>query len=83
MDSGVLTAILAFVGSALASFAGIMTSARVTTYRLQQLEKKVEAHNNLICRTYELEAYREVSEEKFKVANHRIEDLENQERKKE
>lgn len=46
-------------------------------YRLEQLQKKVEAHNNLVERMYDLEAKAEVYEEKMKVANHRIEDLEN------
>lgn len=41
-------------------------------YRLDQIEKKQDKYNNVIERTYLLE-------EKMKVANHRIEDLENQE----
>ncbi len=38
-------------------------------YRLNELTKHVEKHNSVIERTYTLE-------EKIKVANHRIEDLE-------
>ncbi len=76
MDSTVLTALLSCLGTALGALAGVITSARLTNYRLQQLEKKVEAHNNLVSRTYDLEAYREVCEEKFKVVNHRVNDLE-------
>ena len=38
-------------------------------YRIEQLEKKVEKHNSVVERTFLLE-------EKVKVANHRIEDLE-------
>lgn len=45
-------------------------------YRLQQLEKKVDKHNNLIERTYKLEELTSLQEEKIRVANHRIEDLE-------
>lgn len=45
-------------------------------YRLQQLEKKVDKHNNLIERTYKLEELTSLQEEKIKVANHRIDDLE-------
>ena len=45
-------------------------------YRLEQLEKKVEKHNNLIDRTYKLEEDSKIQEEKIKVANHRIDDLE-------
>lgn len=45
-------------------------------YRLEQLEKKVEKHNNLVDRTYRLEEQTAVQEEKIKVANNRIADLE-------
>ena len=45
-------------------------------YRLSQLEKKVDKHNNLIERTYKLEEEMTWHEEKIKVANHRIDDLE-------
>jgi 3'-phosphoadenosine 5'-phosphosulfate sulfotransferase len=76
MDSTVIVAIVAGFGTAIGSIGGIITAARLTNYRLQQLEKKVEAHNNLVARTYELEGWREVCEEKLKVSNHRIDDLE-------
>lgn len=46
------------------------------SYRLKQLEQKVDKHNNLIERTYELERRASVLEEKQDVANHRISDLE-------
>ena len=45
-------------------------------YKLDELTKKVEKHNQLIERTYELEKRADVSEEKLKVANQRIDDLE-------
>ena len=45
-------------------------------YRLTQLEEKVDKHNNLVERTYKLEQQNEIQDEKIKVANHRIEDLE-------
>lgn len=45
-------------------------------YRIEQLEKKVDKHNNLVERTYRLEEQSALHEEKIKVANHRIEDLE-------
>ena len=47
-----------------------------TLYRIDQLEKKVEKHNNFIERVYECERVLDVQEEKIKVANHRIDDLE-------
>lgn len=46
-------------------------------YRLELLEKKVDKHNSAVERTFKLEEQAAVIEEKIKVANHRIEDLEN------
>ena len=46
------------------------------SYRLEQLEQKVDHHNNLIERTYELEKQQAQTDEKVKVINHRIADLE-------
>lgn len=51
-------------------------NAALIAYRLEQLEEKVAKHNNVIERTYKLEERTELQEEKIKVANHRIEDLE-------
>ncbi len=45
-------------------------------YRLTELTDKVNKHNNVIERTYKLEELTALQEEKIKVANHRIEDLE-------
>lgn len=48
-------------------------------YRISELEKKVDKHNNLIERTYKLEERNSVIEQEIKVANHRIDDLERKE----
>lgn len=77
MDTEVVCAILALVGSLGGSFFGIITSNNKTLYRIEQLEKKVEKHNNLIERVYKLEQREAVTDEKIAVANHRINDLEN------
>lgn len=45
-------------------------------YRIEQLEKKQDKHNEVIERTYELESKAKLFEEKLKVANHRLDDLE-------
>lgn len=45
-------------------------------YKLNELTKKVDKHNNLVERMYKIEKENEVSKEKIKVANHRIDDLE-------
>ena len=48
----------------------------LVTYRLEQLEKKQDRYNNIISRTYELEKLEKILEEKMKVVNHRVDDLE-------
>lgn len=45
-------------------------------YKLTELTKRVDKHNNVIERTYKLEEITALQEEKIKVANHRIDDLE-------
>lgn len=45
-------------------------------YKLDELTKKVEKHNSIVERTYKLEEQAALQEEKIKVANHRIDDLE-------
>ena len=83
----IVVALIGLAGSALGSILGMIASARLTSYRLEQLEKSVgkraQDHEDLINRTYKLEdrTYRleertELQEEKIKVANHRIDDLE-------
>ena len=72
----IIVALIGLAGSSLGSILGVLASARLTSYRIEQLEKRVQAHNNLIERTYKLEERTELQEEKIKVANHRIEDLE-------
>ena len=72
----IIVALIGLAGSALGSILGVLASARLTSYRIEQLEKRVQAHHNLIERTYKLEERTELQEEKIKVANHRIEDLE-------
>ena len=76
MPTEITVALIGLLGSAIGAFVGILTSTKLTSYRLEQLEKKVEKHNNLIERTYKLEEEEKITEEKIKVINHRIEDLE-------
>lgn len=45
-------------------------------YRIEQLEKKMDKHNSLVERVYNLERDTTLQDEKIKVANHRIDDLE-------
>lgn len=77
MDNTILIALLSFFGTLIGTFGGIITSNKLTNYRIEQLEKRVEKHNNVIERVFELEKDKAVFEEEMKVANHRINDLEN------
>ncbi len=79
MGEGIIIALITLGGSGLGSLAGIIVSSRLTTYRLEQLEKKVDKHNGLVERTYRLEERCTLQDEKIKVANHRIDDLEERE----
>ena len=47
MDGTTISGLFALIGTLAGTFGGIMTSTKLTNYRLEQLEKKVEAHNNL------------------------------------
>ncbi|MEY8317008.1 hypothetical protein AALB19_06745 [Oscillospiraceae bacterium 50-58] len=76
MSDMVIVALIGLLGSGAGAFGGILVSSKLTQYRLEQLERKVEVHNGVIDRVYKLEERTELQEEKIKVANHRIEDLE-------
>lgn len=79
MSTEIVVAILSLIGTAVGSLAGILTANKLMMYRIEQLEKKVEKHNNLIERTFKVEEGVALLDEKIKVANHRIDDLENKE----
>ena len=76
MTTEVIVAMIASGGGLLGSAIGVIASARLTNYRIGQLEEKVNKHNNLIDRVYRLEKTAELEGERSKVANHRIDDLE-------
>ena len=76
MSDAIIVALIGLTGSGIGSLSGVLASSRLTQSRIEQLEKKVAAHNNLIDRTYKLEEHAEIQDEKIRVANHRIEDLE-------
>ena len=77
----IFIAIIGAVGSGIGAVLGIFVNTKLINYRLEQLEAKVNKHNNLIERTYELETKESILEEQIKVANHRISDLEKEETK--
>ena len=76
MSEAIIVAVLSLVGTLGGTFGGIMTANKMTNYRIEQLEKKVELHNKVIDRVYKLETSEAVFGEEIKVVNHRIDDLE-------
>lgn len=80
MMDEILVAVISGVSALLASVIVAVISHRKSTavieYRLMQLEKKVDLHNSVIDRTYRLEEHAAVMDQKIKVADNRISDLE-------
>ena len=76
MNDVVIVAIISLLGTLFGTFGGILTSNKLTNYRIEQLESKVEKHNKVVERVFILEKNEAVFEEEMKVANHRIDDLE-------
>lgn len=74
--SAIIVGVLALIGTIAGNMIGSNKTAALVTYRLDQLEKKVQLHNNAVERLYKVEQTVEVQKEQIKVANHRLEDLE-------
>ena len=76
MSETIIVAVLSLAGTLAGSFFAQRRSTALISYRLEQLEEKVQAHNNLVERMYRAEEHLDLHDERIKVANHRIEDLE-------
>lgn len=80
MTEPIIVALIALLGTLIGTFGGIMTSSKLTGYRIEQLEKKLDSfsqnQNELMHRVIKLEDTNTLLFEKISVANHRIEDLE-------
>ena len=76
MSETIIVALLSLLGSLGGTLGGIAINSKLSNYRIEQLEKKVDKHNSLVERTFRIEQKLAVSEETQKTANHRIADLE-------
>ena len=72
IDANIVVSLITLVGTVLT----VISGSRLTAYRIQKLEEKVQAHNNLVDRMYKVEQRIEVDENRLKVSEHRIDDLE-------
>lgn len=61
MDSTIIVAVLSFLGTVVGSFSGM----KLMSYRIEQLEKRVDKHNNVIERTYQLEMQNAIQDERI------------------
>lgn len=68
MEADTIVAVLSFFGTLLGTLGGIIASNKVTLFRISQLEKKVEKHNNLVERMVKVE-------DSTKSAHKRIDDI--------
>ena len=75
MSAEIIIAGLSLLGTLAGTAGGIIVSGKLVNYRIEQLEKKVEKHNNLITRTCRLAQ----GVARISVENHRISDLEKEE----
>lgn len=68
LSDAIIVALLGLLGTLAGSFLGVIASQKLTQYRLERLEKKVDLHNSVIERTYILEG-------EMREAQHDIRDL--------
>ena len=68
MNTEITVSLISFLGTLLGTLGGLIASGRLTIYRISQLEKKVEKHNNLVERMVKVE-------NSVKSAHHRIDEL--------
>ena len=76
MTDTIVVALLSLAGTLAGAYLANKKSTALIAYRLEQLEEKVNKHNNVIERTFKLEEQEALLEERIRVANHRIDDLE-------
>lgn len=55
MEPTIIVALISFAGTVVGTLLGMLAGTKLTTYRIEQLEKKVQAHNEVVERTYVLE----------------------------
>ena len=78
MNTEIWLSVLSLAGTLLGSLFGILAANRLTTYRVGQLEEKVNKHNHLIERMFQLEQDMAVLDNRQKVSEHRLSDLEHE-----
>ena len=65
MSTDITVAIIALFGTSLGTFGGILASTKLMSYRIEQLELKVDKHNNAVERTLALEIVAQETEKRL------------------
>lgn len=55
MNDAIIVGLLSLIGTLSGTFGGIVTANKLTTYRIERLEEKVNKHNGMIERMYAAE----------------------------
>ncbi|MBQ2444361.1 MAG: hypothetical protein II501_03670 [Clostridia bacterium] len=76
MNDGIIISLISLLGSGCGALVGIVVQSKLIKYRIDQLERKVSEHNNLILRTYENEKQLQINREKLTAVSHRIANIE-------
>ena len=75
MSETIIVALLSLAGTLMGSLFGILAANKLVVYRIEQLEKKVDKHNSVIERVYDLEKRDAVIEEEIENTKQKIDDL--------
>lgn len=64
MDPTVIASMVSLVGTLVGTFSGIYASSKLTIYRIEQLEKKVDRFSSIEEKLFELEKHNAVQDER-------------------
>lgn len=76
MNAEIITSIILSTATLLGTILTVWSGSKLTAYRIEQLEKRVSEYNNTKLRMYEAEKKQEVDENRLKVCEHRLSDIE-------
>ena len=76
MHGEFLTGVFSLIASLVGTIAGIITSAKLTNYQINELKKRVDKHNDVIERTYKLEEHCKYVDERIDKLESEVENYE-------
>lgn len=78
MSESIVVAILSLVGTCVGSVVAVLTSNNLTKYKIEELTKQVEKHNEVVERTFKIEEHQAVVDEHINAVDARLAKLEGQ-----